>query len=104
VSTYDFVNTFVERLHANILCSRVFIFYPVSALMSIFFNILRNPRHEYATHDTELLTLATKVIRSMPILKVTTHEVEYLRKMDAFVEELGRLSQAAIAKAQNENS
>ncbi|KAK6448736.1 hypothetical protein FP744_10004986 [Trichoderma asperellum] len=82
----------------------VFIFYPVSALLSIFFNILRNPRHEYATHDVELLTLATKVIRSMPILKVTTHEVEYLRKMDAFIEELGRLSQAAITKAQNENA
>ncbi|KAM0513440.1 hypothetical protein ACHAPE_007904 [Trichoderma viride] len=82
----------------------VFIFYPVSALLSIFFNILRNPRHEYAAHDMELLTLATKVIRSMPILRVTTHEVEYLRKMDAFVEELGRLSQAAIAKAQNENA
>ncbi|PNP39985.1 hypothetical protein TGAMA5MH_08251 [Trichoderma gamsii] len=82
----------------------VFIFYPVSALLSLFFNILRNPRHEYAAHDMELLTLATKVIRSMPILRVTTHEVEYLRKMDAFVEELGRLSQAAIAKAQNENA
>lgn len=82
----------------------VFIFYPVSALLSLFFNILRNPRHEYAAHDMELLTLATKVIRSMPILRVTTHEVEYLRKMDAFVEELGRLSQAAIAKAQNESA
>ncbi|PON23759.1 hypothetical protein TGAM01_v207406 [Trichoderma gamsii] len=82
----------------------VFIFYPVSALLSLFFNILRNPRHEYAAHDMELLTLATNVIRSMPILRVTTHEVEYLRKMDAFVEELGRLSQAAIAKAQNENA
>ncbi|KAL7967432.1 fungal-specific transcription factor domain-containing protein [Trichoderma sp. SZMC 28014] len=81
-----------------------FIFYPISALLSIFFNILRNPRHEYATHDMELLTLATKVIRSMPILRVTTHEIEYLRKMDAFVEELGRLSQAAITKAQNESA
>lgn len=91
-------------LNTNITCTRVFIFYPVSALLSIFFNILRNPRHEYAAHDMELLTLATKVIRSMPILRVTTHEVEYLRKMDAFVEELGRLSQAAIAKAQNENA
>lgn len=82
----------------------VFIFYPVSALLSIFFNILRNPRHEYATHDVELLTLATGVIRSMPMHKVTTYEVEYLRKMDAFIEELGRLGQAAITKAQNENA
>jgi hypothetical protein len=50
----------------------------------------------------ELIASSTKVIRSMPILRVTKHEVDYLSKMDAFVEELGRLSQAAIAKAQKE--
>ncbi|KAH6603540.1 fungal specific transcription factor domain-containing [Trichoderma cornu-damae] len=81
----------------------VFIFYPVSALLSIFFNILRNPKHEYAAHDVELLASSTKVIRSMPIHRITTHELEYLHKMDAFIEELGRLSQAAIAKVQSEN-
>ncbi|KAL7791849.1 hypothetical protein V8C37DRAFT_416595 [Trichoderma ceciliae] len=80
----------------------MFIFYPVSALLSIFFNILRNPQHEYAAHDVELLASSTKVIRSMPIHRVTTRELEYLRKMDAFIEELGRLSRAGIAKAQNE--
>ncbi|KAL7819111.1 hypothetical protein V8C26DRAFT_419965 [Trichoderma gracile] len=81
----------------------VFIFYPVSALLSIFFNILRNPQHEYAEQDVELLSSATTLIRSMPIHRVTTHELEYLRKMDAFIEELTRLSRAAIEKARLEN-
>ncbi|EHK21433.1 uncharacterized protein TRIVIDRAFT_180483 [Trichoderma virens Gv29-8] len=81
----------------------VFIFYPVSALLSIFFNLLRNPQHEYADHDMGLLASATTVIRRMPMHRVTTHELEYLRKMDAFIEELGRLCQAAIAKARHEH-
>ncbi|PTB65256.1 fungal-specific transcription factor domain-containing protein [Trichoderma citrinoviride] len=81
----------------------VFIFYPISALLSIFFNILRNPQHEYACQDVELLASATKVIRSMPIHRVTTHELEYLRKMDYFIEELTRLSRAAIDKARLEH-
>ncbi|KAL6859218.1 hypothetical protein J3F83DRAFT_334166 [Trichoderma novae-zelandiae] len=81
----------------------VFIFYPISALLSIFFHILRNPQHEYADQDVELLASATTVIRSMPIHRVTTHELEYLRKMDAFIEELNRLSRAAIAKVRLEN-
>ncbi|KAF3063145.1 hypothetical protein CFAM422_010496 [Trichoderma lentiforme] len=81
----------------------VFIFYPVSALLSIFFNLLRNPQHEYAEHDIDLLASATKVIRSMPMHRVTTHELEYLRRMDAFIEELGRLCQAATAKARHEH-
>ncbi|KAL7935569.1 fungal-specific transcription factor domain-containing protein [Trichoderma chlorosporum] len=81
----------------------VFIFYPVSALMSIFFNLLRNPQNEYADHDIGLLASATKVIRSMPMHRITTHELEYLSKMDAFIKELGRLAQAAIAKARHEH-
>ena len=85
------------------LGARVFIFYPISALLSIFFNILRNPQHEYACQDVELLASATKVIRSMPIHRVTTHELEYLRKMDYFIEELTRLSRAAIDKARLEH-
>ncbi|KAL7946733.1 fungal-specific transcription factor domain-containing protein [Trichoderma barbatum] len=80
-----------------------FIFYPVSALLSIFFNLLRNPQHDYADHDLELLASASKVIRSMPMHRVTTHEIEYLRQVDAFIEELGRLSQAAIAKVRREH-
>lgn len=86
------------------LGARVFIFYPVSALLSIFFNILRNPQHEYAEQDVELLASATALIRSMPIHRVTAHELEYLRKMDAFIEELTRLSRAAIEKTRLENS
>ncbi|ODA77254.1 hypothetical protein RJ55_06881 [Drechmeria coniospora] len=82
----------------------VFIFYPVSALMTLFFNILRNPLHEYAVHDVELLSSASDLIRSMPIRRVTAHETAYLQKMDGFVAELSRLSRCAIEKSRNSSS
>ncbi|UNI23910.1 hypothetical protein JDV02_009701 [Purpureocillium takamizusanense] len=82
----------------------VFIFYPVSALMTIFFNILRNPQGEDAIHDVELLSTASHVIRSMPLHKETAYEMAYLRRMDQFVAELSRLAQCAITRTQGERN
>ncbi|KAK2593082.1 hypothetical protein QQS21_009212 [Conoideocrella luteorostrata] len=73
-----------------------FIFYPLSAVMVLFFNILQNPDHLLATHDMELLSKASHIIRSMPIRRVTSHEKEYLVKMDKLVAELSRLSKCAV--------
>ncbi|KND87494.1 putative transcriptional regulatory protein [Tolypocladium ophioglossoides CBS 100239] len=80
----------------------IFIFYPVSALMTLFFNILRNPLDDQAILDVELLSAASELIRSMPIRRVTPHETAYLRKADEFVAELSRLGKCAIAKSQSE--
>ncbi|KAM4067058.1 fungal specific transcription factor [Hirsutella rhossiliensis] len=80
----------------------VFVFYPVSALVTIFFSILRNPLDEQATQDVELLGLASNIIKSMPISQITAHEMAYLGRVDEFVAELGRLGKCAIAKSRNE--
>lgn len=66
--------------------------------MSLFFNILRNPHHEYAVHDMELLNSASEIIRSMPMRRVTATETAYLQRIDCFVAELGRLAKCAIEK------
>lgn len=66
--------------------------------MILFFNILQNPGHKLAIHDMELLGKTSQIIRSMPIRRVTSHETEYLMKMDKLVAELTRLSKCAIDK------
>lgn len=67
--------------------------------MTIFFSILRSPLDKQAIQDVKLLGLASNIIKSMPIGQITAHELAYLRNMDEFVEELGRLSNCAMAKA-----
>lgn len=72
--------------------------------MSLFFNILRNPHHEYAVHDMELLSSASEIIRSMPMRRVTARETAYLQRMDAFIVELSRLARCAIGKWRDEQA
>ncbi|KAG5983902.1 hypothetical protein E4U55_006814 [Claviceps digitariae] len=81
-----------------------FIFYPLSALMTLFFNILQNPGHSLAVHDMKLLGKASQIIRRMPIRRVTPHETEYLVKMDRVAAELSRLSNCAIERHTVKNS
>jgi hypothetical protein len=68
--------------------------------MVLFFNILQNPGHGLAVHDMQLLGKTSQIIRSMPIRRVTSHEMEYLKNMDNLVAELSRLSKCAIDKHQ----
>ena len=72
--------------------------------MSLFFNILRNPHHEYAVHDVELIISAVDIIRSMPMRRVTARETAYLQRMDVFLVELSRLAWCAIDKRRGEQT
>lgn len=72
--------------------------------MSLFFNILRNPHHEYAVHDVELIISAVDIIRSMPMRRVTARETAYLQRMDVFLVELSRLARCAIDKRRGEQT
>ena len=94
------------KLTDNRANCRVFIFYPVSALVTLFFNLVRDPQHEYAKHDIELLRAASEIIGGMPIQQVRppTQETEYLRKMLLFLSELDRLCTHAIARSSGENN
>lgn len=72
----------------------------MSALMTVFFSILRNPGSDHAIEDVELLATSSRIIHSMPMFKVSQSEMAYLQQVDVFVAELCRLAYAAIRKAQ----
>ncbi|KAF5005928.1 hypothetical protein FDECE_7686 [Fusarium decemcellulare] len=80
----------------------VVVFYPTSAMMSLFFNLLMNPLDEQAQMDLELLSSATDLIRNMPVRRLTPHELAHMKLINDFVAELIRLSKCAIAKATRE--
>ena len=73
--------------------------YPLSALVIVFFNILRYPSRDQAIHDVALLRSTTHLIKKMPVKKVTVYEASYLQGIDDFIAELSRLGECAIEKA-----
>ncbi|QLI71309.1 Mitogen-activated protein kinase kinase kinase 2 [Metarhizium brunneum] len=95
-STLRYLSTVASRLYMETFW--VFCFYPTSALMTLFFNILHDPHHDFAMDDVELLCGASNVLQSMPIRRVTPRETMYLKRMDILVRELSELSRLAIAR------
>lgn len=80
-----------------------YIFYPMSALMTLFFSILREPQGDSVLQDVELISTAAVIVRTMPINVYVPFATEYLRRVDAFVKELHRLAQGAILQAARGN-
>lgn len=67
--------------------------------MVLFFNLLRDPLHEHAANDLEIISLARDVIKSMPGSKFRPQDARNLGRLDKLIAELGRLGQCAVAKA-----
>ncbi|KAJ4865417.1 fungal specific transcription factor domain-containing protein [Trichoderma breve] len=80
-------------------CFWVIIYYPISAILSLFSNILSSPLDETAPGDLEILKSAPTLFRSIPIRKLTLAELTHLKLLDAFSMELARLGELAIQKA-----
>ncbi|EHK22847.1 uncharacterized protein TRIVIDRAFT_150370, partial [Trichoderma virens Gv29-8] len=80
-------------------CFWVIIYYPISAILALFSNILSNPLCETAPGDLEILRSAPTLFRSIPIRKLTLAELTHLKLLDAFSMELARLGGLAIQKA-----
>ncbi|OAQ98754.1 hypothetical protein LLEC1_07403 [Akanthomyces lecanii] len=80
-----------------------FIFYPMSALMTLFFSILRRPRGEDTLQDLDLIFKSLSIVRTMPIHVTVPFATEYLARVDAFVKELHRLAKGAIERAARED-
>ncbi|UKZ74457.1 hypothetical protein TrVFT333_002126 [Trichoderma virens FT-333] len=80
-------------------CFWVIIYYPISAILALFSNILSNPLSETAPGDLEILRSAPTLFRSIPIRKLTLAELTHLKLLDAFSMELARLGELAIQKA-----
>ncbi|KAH7191523.1 fungal-specific transcription factor domain-containing protein [Fusarium oxysporum] len=80
----------------------IIVFYPTAAMITLFFNLLMHPLDERAEQDLELLKSAADLVNSLPVQRLTPHEVSYMKDVNDFVLELVRLGRAAIAKATKE--
>lgn len=78
---------------------RVIVFYPTSAIMTLFLNIIMYPLDPQAKLDIDLLSAAAELVRNMPVRKMTSHEIGHMKLVNDFVAELIRLANCAIAKA-----
>lgn len=78
---------------------RIIIYYPITAILALFSNIISNPLDENTLEDLEILQDAPSLFRSIPIRKLRLAELTHLRFLDAFTMELARLSRLAIETA-----
>lgn len=95
-STLIFLSLAVHHLASDVFW--LFMFYPVSAFLSLFFNLLRSPGNEYAELDLELIGTASEVLRKMPKGDASPEKTAYLDRIDRFCEEISRLAECAIAR------
>lgn len=80
------------------------VFYPVSAVLTIFCNILLNPLDPRAVDDLELLSSTPELIKNMRMRQLTVAEIEHMQLVDTFVAELIRLGNCSITKALQDGS
>ncbi|OAA77122.1 Transcription factor [Akanthomyces lecanii RCEF 1005] len=95
-STLIFLSLAAHRLDGEAF--RIFYFYPLSAFISLFFNLLRSPCNEYADLDLELIRTASDIIKKMPKSKSTADEATYLGRIDRFRAEVARLAERAVER------
>lgn len=94
----------IEKLFTkhNVFKTRVVLFYAITAILTLFRNILHNPLGPEAHHHVHILREVPDLIRRIPIRKLTLGEVIHLRFVDGFTTELARLGACAISQVQLE--
>ncbi|KAL2870733.1 putative C6 transcription factor [Aspergillus lucknowensis] len=81
------------------------IFYPMSALLTIFCSILQNPAEPQATKDLALLKSATGLLERLFLRQpYSVHELLHVKLVADFVNELCRLATCAMDKAWRERT
>ncbi|CAI7591597.1 unnamed protein product [Penicillium discolor] len=75
------------------------IFYPMSALLTIFCNILQNPLDPHSREDLGRLNVATVMIERIFSRKLHESELVHFKMVADFIVELKRLAECAIDKA-----
>ncbi|USP75662.1 hypothetical protein yc1106_02936 [Curvularia clavata] len=96
----------IEISHALTQClRRMILFYPMSALLTLFYGILHRPRSPQSRRDLELLKDVPPMIRRIPISRWEKMEnaSRQIQAVDELVEELTTLAQRAIDKATQDN-
>ncbi|KAJ5081820.1 transcriptional regulator family: Fungal Specific TF [Penicillium alfredii] len=75
------------------------VFYPMSALLTIFCSILQNPLDPHSREDLDRLRMASKMMDRIFSRKLPGNEVVQFKLVADFVMELKRLAECAIDKA-----
>lgn len=79
------------------------LYYPMSALLTLFYGILHRPLASQSHKDLELLKSIPPMIRRIPISRWMEKAARQIQAVDDLVEELTTLGQCAIDKATREN-
>jgi hypothetical protein len=80
-------------------CSRTLIFYPISALLTIFCSILQNPLDPHSREDLDRLKVATVMMERIFSRRLLESELVHFKRVADFIMELKRLAECAIDKA-----
>lgn len=84
-----------RSLHV-LTCSRLVVFYPMSATLTLFCNILLDPCDAQAEDDLDLLCTIPSLIMSIKKSPLTAKEQAYFQEVNEFFAELTRLARCAI--------
>lgn len=78
------------------------LYYPMSAVLTLFYGILHRPLAPHSQKDVELLKGVPPMIRRIPISRWMETAIHQVQAVDKLVEELATLAQRAIDKATRE--
>ncbi|KAK3321291.1 fungal-specific transcription factor domain-containing protein [Cercophora scortea] len=99
-STLLFLRTTVRSLLGEAFW--MIVFYPMSAVITVFCGILLNPLDPRADEDLKLLAAAPELMKTIRTRALTPDEMVHLRMVEDFLMELTRLGNCAVLKARQE--
>ncbi|KAL2170719.1 hypothetical protein VTG60DRAFT_4466 [Thermothelomyces hinnuleus] len=100
-STMFYIRSVVHNLMGEVFWMAVF--YPISAVWTIFWNIIYNPINPNTDVDLDLLNSAPMLIKKMRLQRLARDEMAQMKMVDDFVTELVRLANCAVHKARQES-
>jgi hypothetical protein len=75
-------------------CARIVLYYPMSALLTLFYSILQQPLDPKSPQDLELLSSVPSMIRKIPVRRLTKNETNQIQYINELVESLTTLGGA----------
>jgi hypothetical protein len=76
----------------------------MSALLTLFCNVLQSPLDAHITEDLQLLEEAPTLLRDTLSLQLSLNEMIHIKSVEEFMSMLGRLAKCAVEKAKQESS
>ncbi|KAI9926201.1 hypothetical protein MW887_004664 [Aspergillus wentii] len=97
-STLSLLQTTLPSLKGE--CFWVVLFYILTANLSLFCKILRDPLQPESSHDVNILQDIPALLNKIPIRYLTPAEIMHLKFLNGFTAEFARLAMCATSKAQ----